>query len=145
MYNPFRLEAGALLLGLALLFAGCGGDDASSSAASARSTYNGTFSGTIGERSYEVPVQCSDLGTDYFEFNSDRTDASDSNGDGYVISGMQNGSKLILTVIDQDTTWSTPNLAEWSVDDATITGSGTVQEDGGAMRSKTAAFTVSCE
>jgi hypothetical protein len=142
-----RLGVPSLLLVFALLLAGCGGDSegsASGASTASASSYPGTFTATVGAQNYDVPVNCSGLGEDYFEFRSDRSDASDTNGDGYVVSGMKTGEKLILTVMDHDTTWSTPNLADWTVDGTTVTGSGSLYEDGGESRTRDASFTVEC-
>jgi hypothetical protein len=148
MHKSISLLGISIPLFLALLLAGCGGNgdgNASASGTTSASSYDGTFTATVGDRSYDVPVNCSGLGEDDFEFRSDRSDASDTNGDGYVVSGMQNGEKFILTVMDHDTTWSTPNLSEWTVDGTTVEGAGPLYEDGGDNRTRSVSFTANCE
>ena len=90
---------------------------------------NGYFDGVIGDHAYLVNVNCFDLQQEYFRFLSDRTDSADSNGDGVIISGMQNGQKFVLTVIDNGKTSSTGRLETFKKNQHGATGSGTLYQD----------------
>jgi hypothetical protein len=136
----------ALLLIGSLAVVGCGdGNEASEGAATAApdSSGSGSFTGHIGERSYKVNVSCAYLDKDYFTFLSDRTDSSDTNGDGIIISGMQNGKKLVFTVIDNGKKYSTGNLTTFEKSATGVRGSGTLFEDG-ANGQVDADFSVDC-
>ena len=126
----------AVVLGLALAALG-------ECAAAADGT--GQFTGKLGEQAIVVEVTCQYIDQDYFMFKSDRSDSADSNGDGLVISGMQNGEKMVFTVIDHGTTWSVGRLAVFSKDVSgnSAKGAGTLQEDGGS-RSVETTFEVDC-
>jgi len=104
----------------------------------------GYFDGVVGDHAYLVNVSCSDLEQDYFRFLSDRTDAADSNGDGVIISGMQNGDKFVLTVINNGETFSTGRLENFKKNPAGATGSGRLYQDNstGYLDSH---FTVVCK
>lgn len=134
-----------LLIG-SLVVVGCGdGNEASEQAATAApaATGGGSFTGHVGEHSYQVNVSCAYLDKDYFTFLSDRTDSSDTNGDGIIISGMQNGKKLVFTVIDSGKKYSTGNLATFEKSATGMSGSGTLFEDG-ASGQVDAEFSVDC-
>jgi len=123
----------ALLLIGSIVVSGCSdGNEASERAATAASvsTGGGSFTGRVAERSYQLSVTCSHLDKDYFTFLSDRTDSSDTNGDGIIISGMQNGKKLVFTVIDHDKKYSTGKLANFEKSATGASGSGSLFEDG---------------
>jgi hypothetical protein len=148
--------AALLLAGVVLLVAGCGGgepgdasttDDSAPVASTSAAEHAGRFTGTVGAQPYDVPVTCIDHAEEYFTFRSDRTDVQDTNGDGYIISGDQMGEKLILTIVDGETTWSTPNVQTWDkqMEGRSVTGSGRLYEDGGDNRTRDASFTVACE
>jgi hypothetical protein len=133
-----------ILASCCLAITACG-DGSAESASKQAAGATGSFTGNVGEKSYAVDVTCQYLEEDYFMFKSDRTDSADSNGDGVVISGMQNGEKLVFTVIDQGSKWSVGKLAVFSKDVAgnSVKGAGTLHEDGGS-RSVEAAFEVDC-
>ena len=96
------------------------------SLASSSDSSGGRFKATLGDAVYDLEVGCTGLDQDYFSFLSDKNDVTDSNGDGLVISGMQIGKNLILTIINQDDSWSAPSLAEWKKSSSGATGSGQV-------------------
>lgn len=91
---------------------------------SSSDSLGGRFKATLGDAVYDVEVECMAIDHDYFSFLSDKNDVADSNGDGMVISGMQVGQNLILTIINQDNSWSAPSLAEWNKSSSGATGSG---------------------
>jgi hypothetical protein len=135
-----------VLAALAVTACGDGSAEATSSdSTSAASGATGQFTGKLGEQAITVDVTCQYLDQDYFMFKSDLSDSADSNGDGLVISGMQNGEKLVFTVIDHGTTWSVGRLAAFSKDVVgnSAMGAGTLHEDGGS-RSVETAFEVDC-
>ncbi len=103
----------------------------------------GNFSGNLADTEYNVAVICEYFDQDYFQFKSDQTDVTDTNGDGIVISGMQNNGKFVLTIIDGGTTYSTGNLSNFQKGDNAATGSGTLYEDGGTGTAE-ASFSVDC-
>lgn len=118
---------------------------AASVAASASYTPPGRFTATLGERSYDVAVECSYLEQDYFQFKSDKTDITDSNGDGLIISGFQDGKTLTLGIIDQGVNFSTPGLDTFTKSAAGISGGGEMWEEGATdPKSLPVAFTVEC-
>ena len=134
------MKSVTILIAIGITLAGCSQDDADAPAATANP---GMFTGTVGETDYKVEVRCEHFDQDYFMFNSDLTDASDSNGDGIVISGMQTRGKFIFTVIDNGKTYSVGRLASFSKGDNQAEGSGTVHEDG-STNSYDARFLVTC-
>jgi hypothetical protein len=87
------------------------------------------FSGVVGGKEYKVAVNCSYFDTDHFQFLSDKTDVSDTNGDGIAISGMEFNGKFMLTIIDNGKTFSIGNLASFSKGDNKAEGSGKLYED----------------
>ena len=136
----------ALLLIGSIAMVGCGdGNEASERAANTApsTTGGGSFTGRVGERSYQVNVSCSDLDKDYFRFLSDRTDNLDTDGDGIIISGMQRGKKLVFTVIDSGKEYSTGKLARFEKSATGVSGSGTLFEDGANVMVD-AEFSVDC-
>jgi len=92
----------------------------------------GMFSGTVAGNEYKIKVSCSDFDKDYFQFLSDKTDASDTNRDGFVISGMESNGKFILTIIDNGKTFSSGNLSNFTKGDNNAEGSGKLFEEGTA-------------
>lgn len=92
----------------------------------------GEFSGTVAGKNYKVQVSCSYFNKDYFQFKSDKTDISDTNGDGIVISGMENNGKFALTIIDNERTYSAGNLSTFSKGDKKAEGSGKMFVEGSA-------------
>lgn len=79
-----------------------------------------------------MDVACSYFDQDYFQFKSDKTDASDTDGDGLIISGMQNGSNLVLTIVDGDTTFSSAGISDWKKDAGAAAGRGVLYGDDGS-------------
>ena len=129
------------------LILGCGDGTAnpqSQAKPAANSAGGGMFDGKVGDRTYHVGVECSYLDQDYFTFNSDRTDATDTNGDGLIISGMQNGDKFVLTIVDNGLKFSAGRLDSFSKSDTGAEGSGTLFQDG-SPDSFAAQFKVSCQ
>lgn len=104
----------------------------------------GYFDGVVGDHAFLVNVQCSDLEQDYFRFLSDRTDVADSNGDGVIISGMQNGEKFVLTVTNNGETFSTGRLENFKKNATGATGSGRLYQDNSTGYLETH-FTVVCK
>jgi len=104
----------------------------------------GYFDGVVGDHAFLVNVDCSDLEQDYFRFLSDRTDAADSNGDGVIISGMQNGEKFVLTVTNNGETFSTGRLENFKKNETGATGSGRLYQDNSTGYLETH-FTVICK
>jgi hypothetical protein len=140
------MKIGVSAIVLALFIVGCSdssqttGQESSSGSAAAE---RGSFSGNVDGKAYALDVDCSHLDQDFFMFKSDRTDATDSDGDGLVISGMQNGAKFVLTIIDNGQTYSTGNLATFEKSPDGAQGSGTLWlED--ANESFPAEFSVLC-
>ena len=103
----------------------------------------GSFTAELNGKSYQVEVECSYFDQEYFKFQSDKTDITDDNGDGIIISGFQKGEKLVLTIVDQGATFSTANITEWTKQNNGITGSGVLFEDGSTQQFETS-FTVKC-
>lgn len=113
-------------------------------AAAAASASGGYFDGVVGNHAYLVNISCSDLEQDYFRFLSDRTDAADSNGDGVIISGVQNGGEFALTIVDNGETYSTGRLENFSKNPNGATGSGTLHQDNSTLRFE-GHFSVVCQ
>jgi len=103
----------------------------------------GTFSGNLGGKQYNVAIECQYFNEDYFKFQSDKTDVTDSNGDGLIISGFQKDKKLVLTIMDNGKTFSAANI-EFTKDNNTVSGSGKLFEEGTA-RSFEVSFKVACQ
>lgn len=125
------------------LFSACGngGDSADTGGGQAPS---GMFSGTLGDKHYEVAVNCRFFDTDNFMMNSDRTDTVDSNGDGIIISGMEDRGKFVLTIVDNGVTYSTGRLQNFVKGDNRAEGSGQLFEDDG-RGTKNVEFVVTCD
>lgn len=134
------MKSVTIIAAIGITLAACSSDNADRSVASASA---GLFKGTVGETDYELEVRCEHFDKDYFMFKSDLTDASDSNGDGIVISGFETRGKFVFTVIDDGKTYSTGRLATFSKGDNQAQGSGTVHEDG-SNSSYDARFSVTC-
>jgi len=114
-------------LGL-MWFADVPAEENQAQAGASASPSGGYFDGVLGDHAYLVNINCSDLDQDYFRFLSDRTDSADSNGDGVIISGMQNGEKFILTIVDNGVTFSTGRLENFKKNPKGATGSGTLYQ-----------------
>ena len=139
------MKKGLMAIALSLSIMGCGESTRATGqeSASSNESNQGMFKGNVGEKTYEIAVNCSYLDQDYFMFKSDATDVTDSNGDGIIISGMQTGDKFTFTVIDNGKTFSVGRLASFSKADNQAEGSGTVYEDG-STNSYEARFQVTC-
>ena len=136
MKNLFTLFA------ICTLMAGCG--EGNSGSANSRAQKNpGLFSGAVAGNEYKVEVSCSYFDKDYFQFKSDKTDISDTNGDGIIISGMETRGKFMLTIIDNGRTFSVGNLSNFSKGDAKAEGSGKLFEEG-TSEAHDVQFLVTC-
>jgi hypothetical protein len=119
------------MIAICTLLIGCGkGNDENGSSNVEKNS--GMFSGTAAGNEYKVKVNCSYFDKDYFQFLSDKTDVSDTNGDGLIISGMENNGKFILTIIDNGKTLSTGNLTTFTKGNNNAEGSGELFEEGTA-------------
>ena len=129
-----------------LLLAGCEQDNGmqEAPASHAAAASQGSFTGTVGGQEYEVTVDCFHLDKDWFTFLSDRDDVTDSNGDGLNISGMQNGDRFVLTVIDHGEKHSTGKLASFTKSATGAQGAGSLTLDG-SPQTLEAYFSVSCK
>jgi len=103
----------------------------------------GTFSGNLAGKQYNVAIECSYFNEAYFTFRSDRTDVTDSNGDGLIISGFQKDKKLVLTIIDNGKTFSAANI-QFTKGNNNASGVGKLFEEGTA-RSFEVSFKVACQ
>ena len=119
------------MIAICILLIGCseGNDESGSSNVQKNS---GLFSGTVAENEYKVEVSCSYFDKDYFQFLSDKTDISDTNGDGIIISGMETNGKFTLTIIDNGKTFSAGKLSNFTKGDNNAEGSGKLFEEGSA-------------
>ena len=95
-------------------------------------------------RTYEVEVVCRDISGERFRFLSDATEAHDSNGDGLVVSGVQQGEQLMLILVDQGRSYRANRLSTWEKTPDGATGSGMMLEDGTAAPYGVS-FRLSCE
>ena len=135
-----------------LLLLGCNSDKKTkiTSKASKQSEYTGNFKAIIidGEnsKSYSVKIRCRSFEEDYFQFFSDKDDVTDSNGDGLIISGFQDGKKLNLTIVDNGKSLSTGNITEFDKVKAlsVLKGKGLLFKRGTAQ-TVTVTFSVECK
>jgi hypothetical protein len=126
-----------------ILLLGCGeGNDKSGTSKVQKSS--GMFSGTVAGNEYKVAVNCSYFDKDYFQFKSDKTDISDTNGDGIIISGMENNGQFALTIIDNGKKYSAGNVTSFSKGDNKANGSGKLFVEGTAD-AHDVQFTVNCD
>lgn len=95
-------------------------------------------------KTYEVEVVCRDIAGEHFRFLSDATEAHDTNGDGLVVSGVQQGEQLMLVLVDQGRSYRANRLSSWEKTAAGATGSGMMLEDGTAAPYGVS-FRLSCE
>lgn len=130
------------MIAMCILLIGCGEGNNESGNANAQKT-SGLFAGAIAGNEYKVEVRCSYFDKDYFQFKSDKTDGSDTNGDGIIISGMETNGKFSLTIIDNGKTFSVGNLSNFSKSDNKADGSGKLFEEGTA-NAHDVQFAVSC-
>ncbi len=98
----------------------------------------------LGEREISVEINCRFLEQDYFTFLSDRTDTTDSNSDGLIISGMQTSDKFLLTITADGETYSTGKLASFEKSANGARGSGSLFHDGPGS-TQDVEFTVVCQ
>lgn len=131
------------MIAICILLAGCSksGNEGESSNAQKNS---GLFSGIVAGNEYKVGVNCSYFDKDYFQFKSDKTDISDTNGDGIILSGMENNGKFTLTIIDNGKTFSAGSLSNFTKGDDKAEGSGKLFEEGTA-KAHDVQFTVTCD
>lgn len=149
-FNETKTMIAKVMVLFTVLFAGCNGSQnkqlrlEASGDMAPPTTMQGTFQADFNGKHYEVPIECSYYEHDYFKFQSDKTDVSDTNGDGLVVSGFQNGEKLVLTIKDQDVIYSAPGIREWKKENNGMEGSGVLFEEGGVKQSKVS-FQVKCQ
>jgi len=142
-----------ILLTLLTFFIGYGSSNAQTSVASTEavqiraklkiSVPEGTFSGNLDDKQYNVSIECSYFNEDYFKFQSDNTGATDSNGDGLIISGFQKDQKLVLTIIDNGKTFSAANI-QFTKGNNTASGGGRLFEEN-TTKSFKVSFKVECQ
>ena len=130
------------MIAMCILSIGCGEGNNESGNSNVQKT-PGLFTGAIAGKEYKVEVRCSYFDKDYFQFKSDETDVSDTNGDGIIISGMETNGKFTLTVIDNGKTFSAGNLSNFSKGGNKAEGSGKLFEEG-AANAHDVQFAVSC-
>ena len=94
---------------------------------------SGVFSGIVAGNEYKVNVSCSYFDKDYFQFLSDKTDVTDTNGDGLIISGIEYSGKFNLTIIDNGKIFRIGNLSSFKKSDHIAEGSGQLFEEGTAV------------
>lgn len=104
----------------------------------------GLFTATLGGKQYKVEIECSYFNEDYFKFQSDKTDLTDSNGDGLIISGFQKGKKLVLTIINRSKKFSAANIIFTKANN-TASGGGKLFEEGGNIKGFEIVFKVACQ
>ncbi len=130
------------MITICILLIGCSeGNDKSGSSSAQKNA--GMFSGTVAGNEYKVEVSCSYFDKDYFQFLSDKTDVSDTNGDGIIISGMETNGKFVLTIIDNGKTFSVGKLSNFTKGYNRAEGSGKLFEEGTA-NAYDAQFSVIC-
>jgi len=136
------------------LLLGCNSDNKTKAISKAlkKSEYTGNFKATIidGEnsKSYNVTIRCRWFEEDYFQFYSDKDDITDSNEDGLIISGFQNGKKLSLTIVDNGKSLSTANITEFEKAEAlsVMKGNGVLFKEGRAQtQTVVVTFSVECK
>jgi hypothetical protein len=126
------------------LFLGCNSSNTKTASGNLKtSSEKGKFTAKIKNKTYKVDITCSSFNKDYFTFLSDKTDVTDSNGDGLIISGFQDGKKMILTIIDNGKSLSSGNITDWSKTKSTFTGKGVLFEEVTANTLEVS-FTVEC-
>ncbi len=134
------------------LLLGCNSDKKTktSSKASKKSEYTGNFKAIVidGEKSksYSVKIRCRSFDEDYFQFFSDKDDVTDSNDDGLIISGFQDGKKLNLTIVDNGKSLSTGNITDFDKVEAlsVMKGKGLLFKENSAQ-TVTVTFSVECK
>ncbi|NVJ65005.1 MAG: hypothetical protein HWE16_00835 [Gammaproteobacteria bacterium] len=132
------------IIAVSLLF-GCGQDnnDQNNNKIAVKNHYSSPFVAQLNGKEYSVNVKCSHFDKDYFQFNSDANDITDSNGDGLIISGMETNGKFSLTIIDHGKTYSVGKLANFAKEGKTAKGSG-VLFDEDTSSSLDIKFSVDC-
>lgn len=103
----------------------------------------GKFVGTIGKDEVAMEVDCKNLDQPFFQFQSDKFDHKDSDGDGIVLSGMEHDGKFVLTYIVNDFTLSTAKLDEFEKSATGAKGSGTLHSED-ATQKKQVSFELTC-
>lgn len=118
--------------------------DKSASAKTTNSHINsGNFKATLGDTTYDISVKCLYLNEDYFIFDSDaRGGTEDTNGDGIIVSGNQDGKKLSLIIVDNGKSYSAGNISI-SKSNNIASGTGTLFLQSGSEQSKVT-YKVTC-
>ncbi len=112
------------------LLLGCNSDKKTktTSKASKKSEYTGSFKATTNDggnsKAYNVNIRCRSFDEEYFQFFSDKDDITDSNGDGLIISGFQDGKKLNLTIVDNGKSFSSGNITGFTKGHGILTAKG---------------------
>ena len=102
-----------------------------------------SFSASLGDKKFEVDVNCMYLDKDYFIFDSDaRGGLNDTNGDGIIVSGNQDGKKLSLIIVDNGKSYSAGNITIVKNENG-ATGSGTLFLQEGGEQPKVS-FSIVC-
>lgn len=131
------------MIGICILLSGCGKGN-NDNGNSNLQKHSGVFLGTVAGKEYKVNVRCSNFDKDYFKFLSDKTDVSDTNGDGLIISGMENNGKFALTITENGKTFSVGNLSNFTKGDSKAEGAGVLFEEGTA-NAHDVKFSVVCD
>lgn len=84
------------------------------------------FKATFNDKTYDVIVECAVVNETSFKFKSDHTEIFDSNGDGLVISGIQDKKVLSFSIIDGDKAYSINTISSWNNVDNFVSGKGTM-------------------
>ena len=125
--KPMKTIFTVLVAGIVMAGCGKGGNE---DGGSGMEKAAGMFTGAVAGNEYRVEVNCSYIDKDYFQFKSDKTDITDTNGDGLIITGMETGGKFSLTINDNGKTFSVGNLANFSKGNNKAEGSGQLFEEG---------------
>ncbi|MBV1905929.1 MAG: hypothetical protein KUG75_07620 [Pseudomonadales bacterium] len=130
------------MIAMCILLIGCGEENNESGNSNTQKT-SGLFTGAFAGNEYTVEVRCSYFDKEYFQFKSDKTDVSDKNGNGIVISGMETNGQFSLTIVDNGKTYSVGNLSNFSKGDNKADGSGKLFEEDTA-NAHDVLFAVNC-
>jgi hypothetical protein len=113
-----------------------------------KSEYTGSFKATTSDgknsKAYSVNIRCGNFDEDYFQFFSDKDDITDSNGDGLIISGFQDGEKLNLTIVDHGKSYSSGNITGFTKGHCILTAKGILFKEGTA-ETINVSFFAKCE
>ena len=124
------MNKGFIVAVLALSIAGCG--SATEPPPGAEAAQSGQFKGRVGTKKYEMAVSCRNFDKSWFLFLSDETDYEDSNGDGIILSGMQDGERANFMIEDQGVLYGTVSMERFYKSANGARGAGTLRTaDGG--------------